>query len=380
MRVTIEPDTKDWTWVLESVCPECGFDARAFTVADLAPTVEANAEGWVRVLAGAGVDQRPEPAVWSPLEYACHVRDVHRVFAERVLLMLAEDDPAFANWDQDTTAVEDRYDLQDPAVVSRELLEAAGAMAAAYRSVPAFAWGRTGRRSNGSVFTVDTLGRYHLHDVVHHLHDVGFDGRSATQAAYHDDAGDYARSTATPTDGLLVALERFVARLPQGARILEIGSGSGRDAAALEAAGVSVRRTDVTPAFVAGLRAQGHLADQLDPLVDDLADPAAPARPYDGVWANASLLHVDRSRLSVVLGRLAGATRPGGVLWLSVKEGDGEGWSTHGTVARARLFIYWREEPLRGVLDRAGWDVTEVAHEEGPGSDQPWLDVVAVRR
>ena len=33
-------------------------------------------------------------------------------------------------------------------------------------------WDRPGRRSNGSVFTVDTLARYHLHDVEHHLHDV----------------------------------------------------------------------------------------------------------------------------------------------------------------------------------------------------------------
>jgi hypothetical protein len=131
---------------------------------------------------------------------------------------------------------------------------------------------------------------------------------------------------------------------------------------------------------VARLREAGLEADLVDPLVDDLADPAAPDRPYDGVWANACLHHVDRSRLAVVLDRLAAATRPGGLLRLTVKEGDGESWSTHGTVSGARLFTYWREAPLCAVLDRSGWEVDDVAHERGATRDEPWLDVVAVRR
>lgn len=171
--MTIEPDTKDWTWVLSRRCPECGFDAPALDRDDLSSALEANAFGWSRVLAGPDARSRPGPSVWSPLEYACHVRDVHRVFAGRVRLMLAEDDPGFANWDQDETAVEDQYHLQDPAQVSRDLVEAAGDVADLYAAVSGDQWQRTGRRSNGSVFTVDTLGRYHLHDVVHHLWDVG---------------------------------------------------------------------------------------------------------------------------------------------------------------------------------------------------------------
>ena len=128
------------------------------------------------------------------------------------------------------------------------------------------------------------------------------------------------------------------------------------------------------------LREAGHDADLLDPLVDDLADPADPDRPYDGVWANASLLHVDRSRLLLLLERLAAATRAGGALWLSVKEGDGEAWSTHGTVSAARLFTFWREAPLSAVLDRAGWRVLDVAHAHGASRDELWLNILAARR
>jgi len=168
----IEPDTKDWTWVLQEPCPECGFVAGTPTRAELGAVVRTNAALWPPLLAAPGAAVRPEPAVWSVLEYACHVRDVHRIFGERVGLMLDQDDPVFANWDQDETAVAERYDLQDPAVVAGELVAAAAAVAAAYDAVPAGAWRRTGRRSNGSEFTIDSLGRYHLHDIVHHAHDV----------------------------------------------------------------------------------------------------------------------------------------------------------------------------------------------------------------
>jgi hypothetical protein len=57
---------------------------------------------------------------------------VHRVFGERLALMLEQDEPTFANWDQDVTAVEEQYDRQDPAVVAPELVEAAEAVAARY--------------------------------------------------------------------------------------------------------------------------------------------------------------------------------------------------------------------------------------------------------
>jgi hypothetical protein len=171
--VTIEPDTKDWTWVLNSPCPECGFDPADVAREDLADLMHENTRGWYGALDGPDAAVRPVPNVWSPLEYACHVRDVHRLFAERLTLMLEQDDPLWANWDQDATAIESRYAEQDPATVSVELVEAAADVAAIYAQVEGEQWQRPGRRSNGSVFTVETLGVYHLHDVHHHLHDIG---------------------------------------------------------------------------------------------------------------------------------------------------------------------------------------------------------------
>jgi hypothetical protein len=168
----IEPDLKDWTWVLDEPCGECGFVADSIAAQDIPDLVQGYAARWRAVLERPDAATRRTPGLWSDLEYACHVRDVFSVFAGRVRLMLDQDRPTFENWDQDATALEQRYAEQQPASVARELSAAADDVADAFRRVPADAWQRTGVRSNGSVFTVDSLGRYFVHDVVHHLHDV----------------------------------------------------------------------------------------------------------------------------------------------------------------------------------------------------------------
>jgi DinB superfamily len=169
----IEPDTKDWIWVLDARCPECGFVAGEVEVGDLPATVRALTARWQAALARSTAGERPRPGVWSVLEYGAHVRDVNRVFAGRVRLMLDTDDPLFDDWDQDAAALEGRYAEQEPARVADELAEAAEDFAAEFARARPADLDRPGRRSNGSAFTVRTLGQYYLHDVVHHLHDVG---------------------------------------------------------------------------------------------------------------------------------------------------------------------------------------------------------------
>jgi hypothetical protein len=170
--VTIVPDTKDWTWVLQRACPECGYDAGSFRAEDVGARLRRNAQEWPPVLARGDAAERPRPAVWSALEYACHVRDVHVLYLRRLDRMLTEDDPRYDNWDQDATAVQRRYTDQDPAAVAVDLQSAAAALAARFDSVEGEAWQRRGRRGDGASFTVDTFSRYLLHDVEHHLWDV----------------------------------------------------------------------------------------------------------------------------------------------------------------------------------------------------------------
>jgi hypothetical protein len=170
--VEIVPDSKDWTWVLERPCGECGFDTASFPRDAVPGMIRDNAARWELVLEATDVRTRPAPQVWSALEYACHVRDVFRLYDYRLGLMLNQDDPLYPNWDQDATAVQERYSEQDPARVTQELLEAAQTLAEHFETVTGDAWDRPGRRSDGARFTVETFARYLVHDPVHHLHDV----------------------------------------------------------------------------------------------------------------------------------------------------------------------------------------------------------------
>ncbi len=168
----ITPDDKDWTWVLDRPCEQCGFDSGDYSKEDVGAQVRAGAHEWRSQLERDDVNIRPRDDKWSVLEYGCHVRDVFRVFDERVSLMQTRDNPTFANWDQDETAINGRYDLQDPAVVGPELVAAADVLAARLDSLTPQEWPRRGVRSNGSVFTIETISIYMLHDTIHHLSDV----------------------------------------------------------------------------------------------------------------------------------------------------------------------------------------------------------------
>lgn len=318
--MSIEPDTKDWTWVLDRACPECGYVAGDVTADRFGALVRDNATSWEGALSSPLVRERPQPHVWSTLEYACHVRDVHRVFAERLRLMLAQETPTFPNWDQDATAVEQRYAEQDPALVGAELLDAAADVADLYDHVPPDAWGRRGVRSNGSEFSVESLGRYHLHDIEHHLWDV------------ERDAGR--RSPAAMPERVRAVLDRLVDLADAGTRVLEV-----EDA---------------------------PLTDPEERDAEERDAEERDAEEYDAVWAGPSVADLASARLAVLVQRAWGVTRPGGVLYLSVRG---------------------REAPLRAVLEGAGWDVLEVGHSVGrtDGRDpddqgcEVWLDVLARR-
>ena len=195
------------------------------------------------------------------------------------------------------------------------------------------------------------------------------DPRNDTIAAYQADAAAYAAGTAALPESVARDLDEFAGRVVAGGHVLEIGSGPGRDARELESRGLDVRRTDVTPAFVDLMRADGHEADVLDPLVDDLGGP------YDGVWIDAVLMHVARADVPVLLTRLAAASRPGATLYLSTQEGEGESWTARGHVSGARHFTFWQEEPLRAALADAGWEVDLLRRSET--ANGTWLDVFA---
>lgn len=188
-----------------------------------------------------------------------------------------------------------------------------------------------------------------------------------TLRTYETAARRYRDQTQGQSPELLAWLTDLAGRAGPGARVLELGSGPGADAAHLETLGLRVDRTDATAAFVEMLRADGHEARLLDARHDGFGGP------YDVVLADAVLLHLNRLEFADALKRVRAAVRPGGLLALTLKEGDGEAWST-AKLDLPRHFTYWREPALRAELARAGWVPLSIEH---VAAREPWLFVLA---
>ncbi|MFK4808207.1 class I SAM-dependent methyltransferase [Microbacterium sp. ZW CA_36] len=191
--------------------------------------------------------------------------------------------------------------------------------------------------------------------------------QDATLTAYERGARQYAERTAQDPSPLV---DDLLALVPRGSHVLELGSATGRDAAALESAGVIVDRTDGATAFIDTLRAAGHSARVLDVRADDFGGP------YDAVFANAVLLHVPRADLPRVLATARRACRPGGVLVASFKKGTGAAWS-EAKLDDPRHFTYWDQEGLREALRTAGWRPERVFESTRAESVERWITAIA---
>lgn len=188
-----------------------------------------------------------------------------------------------------------------------------------------------------------------------------------TLATYEAAAQRYHEQSPAPTPAVTAYLDRFAGMVGTGT-VLELGSGPGRDATYLEGRGPYVVRTDAAAAFVVMMRADGYQARQLDVRVDELGGP------YDGVLADAVLLHLTREQFADVLRRARLAVIDQGVLAFTVKEGDGEAWS-EAKLDLPRHFTYWREPDVRASLQAAGWTVLSIEHVAGCA--ESWLFVLA---
>jgi SAM-dependent methyltransferase len=157
---------------------------------------------------------------------------------------------------------------------------------------------------------------------------------------------------------------------PEGpARILDAGSGSGRDARAFRLLGHDVAAFDASPAMVAATQAHAAVPTRLMSFEDFSWE-----HPFEGIWACASLLHVSKVDLPKVIDRLADHLVPGGPLYLSFKRGTGE------RVKDGRRFTDMTEESLAALLDGSGAfhkpDIWE-SHDCRPGrASEVWVNAV----
>jgi SAM-dependent methyltransferase len=169
-------------------------------------------------------------------------------------------------------------------------------------------------------------------------------------------------------------LTRFLALLPPAATILELGCGAGGDSAQMLARGFDVRPTDGSPELAA--EASCRLGRPVETLLFHDLDEV---ETYDGIWANACLLHVPRPELARVLTLIWRALKPGGHFYASFKAGEEDGRDKLN-----RYYNYPSPEWLRATYSSAGnWSSLSIETGEVRGFDNEWaamLFVVAQKR
>lgn len=188
----------------------------------------------------------------------------------------------------------------------------------------------------------------------------------ATLAFYEAEAEIYA------TQGQVSRrLAAFLDDLPAGGRVLELGCGGGQDAEAMLTRGFNVTPTDGSPALAA--KAEARLGRPVQVMLFEELEARA---VYDGVWAQASLLHAPTATLPDILSRVRRALKPGGGFEANFKAGEGEGRDALG-----RYNNFPSREALAAAYELAGpWASVEITETEGGGYDgvaRTWLIVVA---
>lgn len=171
---------RDWYALVTGggTCPECGLDVSVVDRADLGPELLGEARRWEDALGAIAADaaalrRRPEPDVWSAIEYAGHVGGVFAVFAERVRRMRLEESPELGWWDHEAAVTEDGYAERTVDEARAAIADGAVALALALpRLDDPHAWERDGIRRSGERFTIETLARFALHESAHHRVDA----------------------------------------------------------------------------------------------------------------------------------------------------------------------------------------------------------------
>jgi hypothetical protein len=157
-------------------CAECGFVYASISEAEIPVALRELGPLYRTRLARdpAVLRARPDPDVWSPLEYACHVSDVLEVQRGRLVLALAEDCPTFVPMGRDERVVRDRYNEQDPTTVADQLCVNVDAIAAAFAALRAGEWARTGIYNwpTRTERSMTWLGQHTIHEGRHHLRDI----------------------------------------------------------------------------------------------------------------------------------------------------------------------------------------------------------------
>ena len=163
----------DWTLIQSRPCPQCGQHPAAAPPGDLGQVALDAAAGWNEFLTQRATDLRtsPGPGVWSPMQYAAHSRDMLRVFGDRIVMAVEEDDPVVPWFDPGPEAWV-AFNQLDPKELAFEMEVEADRLGRILAARTSTDWARTARRDGVDSFTVAGLACFAVHEAHHHLLDA----------------------------------------------------------------------------------------------------------------------------------------------------------------------------------------------------------------
>ena len=192
--------------------------------------------------------------------------------------------------------------------------------------------------------------------------------QDTTLSWYRENAIQYAEETRNSL--VLDALWEFLSRMKEGGAILDYGSGSGRDSAYFINKGFSVDSLDGS----AEMKAQ---AERLFGIKVKLASflSLEEKDKYDGIWAQASILHLEEHDLRVALTLIERALKRDGVFYSSFRKGEEDGyekgrWYTNMTERRFLSFL-----PASLYVEKI-WESQDVR----PGVSRTWLSIICRKK
>lgn len=192
---------------------------------------------------------------------------------------------------------------------------------------------------------------------------------SRTLQSYQNKTQEYVDGTPGIDSVIKKWLDASLKLIPKEGKILEVGSGFGRDAEYIREKGFDIECSDAVPNFVELLQKKGFKTRTLD-LLHDQIDSG-----YDMVLADAVLLHFTPEESESVTQKVHKALKPGGIFALRMKQGDGAAW-TEEKLGEPRYFYYWNVDELRGMLTACGFGWLSMTESFTGHNKASWMHII----
>ncbi|HSW99751.1 MAG TPA: class I SAM-dependent methyltransferase [Patescibacteria group bacterium] len=191
-----------------------------------------------------------------------------------------------------------------------------------------------------------------------------------TLQSYQDKAQEYVDGTPPIDDTIKAWLDTSLSLIPANGKILEVGSGFGRDADYVQQKGFDIECSDAVPNFVNMLQEKGFKAHRLDLLADNDF-----GNDYDMILADAVLLHFTPEQATAVTQKIHRALTDNGIFALRMKQGDGPVWSEE-KLGEPRYFYYWKIEDLKNMLIDCRFQWISMTESYTSHNNANWLHIV----